>query len=438
MFQTISETAEYMFIKVRILNAFLLAATISYATIQSLTYANAAVERPENTKSIYAKSLILLKKRQFRKSIERFTIVIDQDPSGDNVQALSLYHRGLAYQALGQLDEARSDYSRAIKLQTLKDKVLKVVYYNRGLVHDGLKRPNAALADFASAIDKNPGFSPAYHNLGNVLRKMGRHKRAIKNFLKSLELGNPQPYLTYMGLAMAYEGAGRNKEAIMSLKYALKVRPRFKKASDMLARLVSDDLYSFSSEKLVIATSEPTVTGSIPQSAHTGDASVITPGVNSDYQQQGLRLRSFVEVETQPIRYKKLALRGALENTSIGQVALIVPGPGLKEAQRGRYTKPLPRKKPRRKKLKPHGIYKAQLGISKTSSHANKTWFFLRAQHGDLLEHLKPTFQRVHLGKRGIRYRIQVGPFKSMQAADHLCKAIKERAINCFPIGNEG
>ncbi len=423
-----------MYIFSRVLTAVLLAIAVSFTIVLPLVPVHAAVDLAAKSRPVYSQGLKLLRKRQFNKAIERFSIVIEQEPAGDNLQALALYHRGLAYQAMNQLDKARSDYSRAIKLQTLSKKILKVVYYNRGLVHDGLKRPNAALADFVSAIDKNPDFSPAYHNLGNVLRKMGRHKRAIKNFLKSLELGNPQPYLTYMGLALAYEGVDRNKEAITSLKYALDVRPRFKKAQDMLARLTTEDLYTFPTATGLPSNGSPTVTGSIPPGAARRDTVENTNQLNVINDINNLRLRSFVEVKKEPVQYKKLALRGSVTNAPIGRVAVIVPGPGLNAAKRGKRSAPIPRKKPAPASTKARSKFKVQLGVSKTSAQANKVWFFLRAQHEDVLGQLRPTFQRVNLGKRGVLYRIQVGPFKSRLAADRLCKTIKERAVNCFPV----
>lgn len=422
---------------IKMLSAFLIALALSLYAVFPVIPAQASADTVSKADPILSQGVKLLRKRQFLKAIEKFTIIINQEPTGDNRQALSLYNRGLAYQALGRLQQARSDYTQALKRRTLSDKILVVVYYNRGLVHDALKRPNAALADFTSAIDKNPEFSPAYHNLGNVLRKMGRNKPAIKKFLKSLELGNPQPYLTYLGLAMAYEGAGRRKEAIISLKYALDIRPRFKQASDMLARLTTENLYTFPSGMASLPDGSPAVTGSIPRNAATQSLSGKSSRVIGENQSQKLGLRGFVEVETQPVQYKKLALRGTLNSASLGRVSLVVPGPGLKEAQSisNRLT-PLPRKRPVRSRNKPaRGNFRVQLGISKTSAKANKIWFFLRAQNEDLLKDLTPVFQRVNLGTRGILYRIQVGPFRSRQAADQLCEIIKERAVNCFTVG---
>ncbi len=421
-----------------ILNAFWLAMVLSFATWVMIPLAHADTDTSLKTKVVFSQALKLLKKRQFNSAIKKLTRVINQKPVDDNLQGVAYYNRGLASQALGKLDVARADYSSAINLKTLNDKVLKVVYYNRGLVHDGLKRPQAALADFTSAIEKNPKFAPAYHNRGNVLRKLGRPEQAIGDFIKSLKLGNPQPYLTYLGLAMSYERLNRNKAAITSLKYALRLRPRFKEASDMLARLTTADLYTFPTKTASINDDSPIATSSISKATLTSNPARKSRRVISEFarpnpnQNPDLGLRGVAKVEKQPVQYKKLTLRGTLTDPASGRVAIVVPGPGLKKAQKSKRPKTLPKKRVVR------GNFKVQLGTSRTSSRANKVWFFLRAQHEDLLENLKPTFQKVKIDGGGILYRIQVGPFKSWRAAQRMCEAIKQRAVNCFPVSGNG
>jgi len=415
-----------------ILNAFWLAMVLSFVTVVMIPLAHADTDMAPKTKTVFSQALKLLKKRQFNSAIKKLTRVINQKPVGDNLRGIAYYNRGLANQALGKLDVARDDYSSAINSKTLNDKVLKVVYYNRGLVHDGLKRPQAALADFTSAIEKNPNFAPAYHNRGNVLRKMGRPEQAIENFIKSLKLGNPQPYLTYLGMAMSYETLKRKKAAITSLKYALRLRPRFKEASDMLARLTTEELYTFPTKTASINDDSPIATGSISKAAATSNQDRKSTRVISEFLRPNLGLRGVVKLEGEPVEYKKLALRGTLTNPVSGRIAIVVPGPGLKKAQKAIRPKVLPKRRSAR------GNFKVQLGTSRSSARANKVWFFLRAQNEDLLENLKPTFQKIKLGGGRMLYRIQVGPFKTWSAAERMCQAIKKRAVNCFPVSGNG
>jgi len=415
----------------RILNTFILAISLSLVIVFFPSRGQAAIEPTGKTKSVFSQGLDLFKTRQFNDAIKKFTTIIDRKSADKGRQALSWYNRGLAYQALGQLDQARNDYTRAIKLQVLKDSVLKAVYYNRGLVQDGLKRPNAALADFTSAIEKSPKFSPAYHNLGNVLRKMGKNKRAIKNFLKSLELGNPQPYLTYLGLALAYEGVGRKKAAITSLKYALDLRPRFKQARDMLARLTTEQLYAFAARTEPQFDGSPMVTGSIPKQA-VGENLDKTTRIVSDFIPLRLKLRGSLEARREVVQYKKFALRGSLSNVLDARVVSAVPRFGLKKAQTRTQKKASPVKRPE------HESFKVQLATSKSTANANKIWVFLKAQNEELFQNLKPSFQRISLGARGVLYRLQVGPFNSQQAANRLCQTMKEQAVNCFTVESSG
>ncbi len=416
----------------KILSTFWLAMALSLVTVVKFSPAQADIDTVSKNKIEFSQALKLLKKRQFNSAIKKLTSVIDRNPAGDNLKGVAYYNRGLAYQALGKLDIARDDYSSAINLKSLNDKVLKIVYYNRGLVHDGLKQPQAALADFTSAIEKNPKFAPAYHNRGNVLRKLGRPKQAVENFIKSLNLGNPQPYLTYLGLAMSYESLKRNKAAITSLKYALRLRPRFKEASDMLARLTTEDLYTFPTKTALINDESPITTSSISKAASTSNPEGTATRVISEFSIPSLGLRGVVKAEAEPVEYKKLALRGTLTNSASGRVAIVVPGPGLKKAQKAIRPKTLPKKRPA------SGNFKVQLGTSRSSDRANKIWFFLRAQNQDLLENLKPSFEKITIDDGGILYRIQVGPFKSWRAAERMCREIKKRAVNCFPVSGNG
>ena len=79
-------------------------------------------------KPYFTQGVRLLKKKQFKKAIEKFTLVTTSVSENENLPALAFYHRGLAHQALGMFDEARKDYNSAVKLHTLKDSVLYVVY----------------------------------------------------------------------------------------------------------------------------------------------------------------------------------------------------------------------------------------------------------------------------------------------------------------------
>lgn len=402
----------------------------------------------------YKQGLKLLKKRQHKKAIEKFTYALTSDTLGDRTFAMAHYHRGVTYQSSGQSEKARKDYTLAIKQDVLSSEMLKTIYYNRGLVHDTLKRPNAAFADFTSALEIDPKFAAGYHNLGNVLRKMGRHKRAVAHLIKSLKLGNPQPHLPYMSLALAYEALGRNKDAITSAKYALKLKPKLRRAQAILARLTTNDLYSFPAQKRalkteVATTSTPTPTA-ITRSPVTTAAIDVKQSksrlpsksnlVLSEFERLDLKMAGQTNDQPKPVRYGKLALRGKFGTSSLGSVAVVVPGPGLKKVTEPvKVIRVLPLPKPNLRRLARQkrglkGMYLAQLGAGNSQDNAEKMWFLLKIQHKDLLKPLKSNIERVDLGAQGVFYRVQAGPFKSQDSAEILCTKIKKRGVNCFSV----
>jgi len=113
---------------IKILSASFVALILFFSVAFPVNPVLAAADSVSKADAILSQGVKLLRKRQFLKAIEKFTIIIDQKPTGDNRQALSLYNRGLAYQALGRLQQARRDYTDAIKRRTLSDKILKIVY----------------------------------------------------------------------------------------------------------------------------------------------------------------------------------------------------------------------------------------------------------------------------------------------------------------------
>jgi tetratricopeptide (TPR) repeat protein len=85
------------------------------------------------------------------------------------------FNRGLAFKLLGELDEASSDYSKAIEL----DPSYAAAYANRGNVRLLRNDVVGALADYRMAIKLDPNDQIARQNLKAVekaLRKVGAKK----------------------------------------------------------------------------------------------------------------------------------------------------------------------------------------------------------------------------------------------------------------------
>ncbi len=84
--------------------------------------------------------------------------------------------------------------------------------------------------------------------------------------------------------------------------------------------------------------------------------------------------------------------------------------------------------------IDPAKAYKVQLAAARTRSLAKSEFKRLQKAHPDLLGNLELSVMRVDLGKKGIFYRVRVGPFADEAAARKLCADLKARKQACLPV----
>ena len=72
-----------------------------------------------------------------------------------------------------------------------------------------------------------------------------------------------------------------------------------------------------------------------------------------------------------------------------------------------------------------------QLGAFDSQQLANGAWARFRARYPSVAR-LSPDVQRADLGKKGIMYRLRVGPFANRAAATDACVRLKAAGANCF------
>jgi cell division septation protein DedD len=72
-----------------------------------------------------------------------------------------------------------------------------------------------------------------------------------------------------------------------------------------------------------------------------------------------------------------------------------------------------------------------QLASLRTPESARDEWARLKHANDDLLGKLTAVAVRADLGERGIYYRVEAGPVADRAAAIRLCKALKERDLEC-------
>ncbi len=94
-----------------------------------------------------------------------------------------LFHRALAAEDGGYLDEALQAYDAALEL----DPTDAVVRFNRGNVLFGLGRLDAAMAGYREALARDPQYAEAWNNLGNVLAEAGRLEESVQALRKAIQ-----------------------------------------------------------------------------------------------------------------------------------------------------------------------------------------------------------------------------------------------------------
>jgi len=123
---------------------------------------------------------------------------------------LSTLHIATYEHMQGNYQAALIGYAAVIQL-TKNPSLLAAAQNYSGYVHYVLKQYDSARQDFETALNEQPGFSPAYRGLGLVAQRAGDVIEATKNYERSVEL---QPTsVGYLLLAQALEISGQAEAA---------------------------------------------------------------------------------------------------------------------------------------------------------------------------------------------------------------------------------
>ena len=82
------------------------------------------------------------------------------------------------------------------------------------------------------------------------------------------------------------------------------------------------------------------------------------------------------------------------------------------------------------------GPYRIQLGSFRSARVAQRRWRRVSKRQKALLGRLKMVIERVDLGPRGVFFRLQAGPLKSVRAVRRLCYSLKRRKIGCILVSS--
>jgi cell division septation protein DedD len=79
------------------------------------------------------------------------------------------------------------------------------------------------------------------------------------------------------------------------------------------------------------------------------------------------------------------------------------------------------------------GPYRIQLAAVRDVADARRAWDLFQVDLGQVLSGLEPFIERADTAN-GVFYRVQIGPFASLQDAEALSDQLNQRNASCFVI----
>ena len=159
------------------------------------------------------------------------------EPGAGAAKARSLMNSGVAHERLGQYDDARADFTAALKSNVLSPPDRVRAIFDRGVALDVLGRTKDAVRDYSEAIRLDSRFAPALSNRANVYRRLGRLAEAKRDYLAALAAGNGAREYPCYGLGQIAEKLGDFDTARDYYNKALAANPGYALAAQSLTAL---------------------------------------------------------------------------------------------------------------------------------------------------------------------------------------------------------
>ena len=319
-----------------------------------------------------------LRSLDYNRALSALNKALSNDALEPRERAIALLNRGLTHQNLRRFEASIADYSSALLIGTLPNAAKAIAYFNRGLAHNSTGQTTLALDDLTTAIKTNGALAQAYNSRATLMRMLGRHQSAIRDYRAAVKYRYAQPHLAFYGEALSYLELRQRNLARVALTNALSAKPDFTLARTMLAEL----------NRAVRA--ETTVVE--PASGNDATA-VVAPAVRN--------IDSDADVTAIP---PKSAAGLSPSASAAGE---------LKPKYEG---------------------YLVQLMAQRNPAALKTAWNTMTRKHARVLSDRSPIIEQADLGTRGIVFRLKTGPFETRRDADRLCRSLKKRGQACFSV----
>jgi Flp pilus assembly protein TadD len=134
-------------------------------------------------------------------------------------KAAALLEQGLAAQSHGQLDVAKAAYLQVVQL----DPTNKYAHYDLGVIYQQLSALDDAATEYNKALAIDTSYKPAIFNLA-VLETTRNPNHAVELYRRLLVL-NPKDANVHLNLGLLLVQIGKKSEGAAEISTALKLNP---------------------------------------------------------------------------------------------------------------------------------------------------------------------------------------------------------------------
>src|SRR5260221_11413129 len=141
-------------------------------------------------------------------------------------QSAIYFFRGFASRALGNFDEAITDYTKSVQLKG----DFSEAYTNRGEAYGAKKAYEQAIADCTQSIRLRPDFAEAYFARASYYNSRGNYDLALADDNQAIQL-RPNYAEAYFGRASIYAWNKKdNEQALADYNHAIQFKPDYAEA----------------------------------------------------------------------------------------------------------------------------------------------------------------------------------------------------------------
>jgi len=137
----------------------------------------------DNIDNLLLKALNAHNSNQLDLAIDIYTSILNLKPQA-YIQAIIYIHRGMAYFAASNYEQAVNDFSAATQLDQKNDKA----FYYRALVHSTMQNYHKALEDFNQCLSLNPYQYDPLYSRAQVYFHLGDYPKALADCEQALNI----------------------------------------------------------------------------------------------------------------------------------------------------------------------------------------------------------------------------------------------------------